>query len=59
MDSGSTDGTPDLAAAMGARVVYQEWLGFGPQRNFASTLASHDWILMLDADEELSSALIE
>ena len=58
VDSGSTDGTQELAAAAGARVVHQPWLGFGPQRNFASTLASHDWILMLDADEELSPALI-
>jgi glycosyltransferase involved in cell wall biosynthesis len=35
VDSGSTDGTLDIAAAHGARVVRQDWLGFGPQRNFA------------------------
>ncbi|GAA5068583.1 glycosyltransferase family 2 protein [Lysobacter panacisoli] len=58
VDSGSTDGTQDIAQACGARVVQQEWLGFGPQRNFASTLSSHDWIVVLDADEFMTDALI-
>lgn len=58
VDSGSTDGTQDIAASHGARVVHQDWLGFGPQRNFASTQAGHDWILALDADETLSPALL-
>jgi glycosyltransferase involved in cell wall biosynthesis len=57
VDSGSTDGTQQIAAQHGARVVHQDWLGFGPQRNFASTQASHDWILALDADEALSPEL--
>lgn len=59
VDSGSNDGTPDIVAAHGARVVHQEWLGFGPQRNFASRVASHDWILVLDADEQLSPGLAQ
>ena len=57
IDSGSTDGTQAAAERHGARVVQQGWLWFGPQRNFASTQARHDWILMLDADEALSPAL--
>lgn len=57
VDSGSIDGTPDIAASHGARVVHQDWLGFGPQRNFATSVAKHDWILVLDADEQLSPAL--
>src|SRR5262245_46010045 len=57
VDSGSTDGTQQVAARHGARVVYQSWLGFGPQRNFASPQAQHDWILTLDADEALSPEL--
>jgi glycosyltransferase involved in cell wall biosynthesis len=57
VDSGSEDGTQQIAARHGARVVHQDWLGFGPQRNFATTQASHDWILVLDADEALSPAL--
>jgi glycosyltransferase involved in cell wall biosynthesis len=58
VDSGSTDGTPEVAAAHGARVVHQDWLGFGPQRNFATGLAEHDWILVLDADEHLAPELV-
>lgn len=57
VDSGSTDGTQDRALEAGARVVEQAWLGFGAQRNFASKQATHDWILFLDADEELTPAL--
>jgi glycosyltransferase involved in cell wall biosynthesis len=57
VDCGSTDETRDIAAAHGARVVTQEWLGFGPQRNFATARARYDWILTLDADEELTPEL--
>lgn len=58
VDSGSTDGTQAVAAAHGARVVSQSWLGFGPQRNFAATQARYDWILMLDADEFFTTELV-
>lgn len=57
VDSGSTDDTVAVAKAHGARVVHQDWLGFGPQRNFATGQASHDWILVLDADEALTPEL--
>lgn len=59
VDSGSTDGTQQIAAAHGARVVHQDWLGFGAQRNFATTQASHDWVLVLDADETLTPPLVD
>lgn len=59
VDSGSDDQTPDIAREHGARVVHQDWLGFGPQRNFATTECSHDWILVLDADEWLSPELAD
>jgi len=55
LDSGSTDGTVALARAHGARVEHQPFLGFGPQKRRACALASHDWILCLDADEELDA----
>lgn len=58
VDSGSTDDTAAIARAHGARVVHQDWLGFGPQRNFGTTQSSHDWIIVLDADEFLSDELI-
>lgn len=57
IDSGSTDDTVKIAEQHGAKVVQQPWLGFGAQRNFASTQASNDWILFLDADEALSPEL--
>ena len=57
VDSGSTDGTIELARRHGARVIAKEWLGFGPQKQFAVDSASHDWVLCLDADEKLSEDL--
>lgn len=54
LDSGSTDGTPDIARAAGARVESQPWLGFSAQKNAAIARARHDWVLLLDADEWLT-----
>lgn len=59
IDSGSDDDTVAMAQAHGARVVHQDWLGFGAQRNFASSQCRHDWILVLDADEYLSAELAD
>ena len=57
VDSGSDDGTCEIARSLGARVVHQDWLGFGPQKNYAVQQANHDWVLCLDADEWVSEAL--
>lgn len=57
IDSGSSDGTQALAERCGARVIAQDWLGFGPQKQFAVEAAHHDWVLCLDADERISSEL--
>jgi glycosyltransferase involved in cell wall biosynthesis len=59
IDSGSTDDTVAIAQQHGAHVIHQPWLGFGAQRNFASTQANNDWIIFLDADEALSAELSE
>lgn len=59
VDSGSTDGTIELATRHRARVIAKEWLGFGPQKQFAVEAASHDWVLCLDADEAVSEELRE
>ena len=59
VDSGSTDATAQIAASHGARVVHKNWMGFGPQKQFAVEAASHDWVLCLDADERVSEALRE
>ncbi len=56
-DSGSVDGTVELARARGARVVHQTWLGFGKQKQFAVEQATHDWVLCLDTDERVTPAL--
>src|SRR6266850_2022428 len=57
VDCGSKDRTVDIARDHGARVITQAWTNFAEQKNIAAAAASHDWILSLDADEELSSAL--
>ena len=57
VDSGSIDGTPDLARARGARVIVRDWPGYAAQKNFAASEAAHDWILSLDADERVTPAL--
>lgn len=58
VDSGSTDGTPEMARRMGAAVhVTAEWPGFGPQKNRALELAQHPWVLSLDADERVPPEL--
>ncbi|HLQ01593.1 MAG TPA: glycosyltransferase family 2 protein [Burkholderiales bacterium] len=59
VDSGSTDGTLELAARRGARVIRKEWLGFGAQKQFAVEAVSHDWVLCVDADECVSQELRE
>jgi glycosyltransferase involved in cell wall biosynthesis len=57
VDSGSTDGTADIAQRAGAKVLESEWRGFGPQKQFAVEKAAHDWVLCIDADERVSDAL--
>ncbi|HEY4084360.1 MAG TPA: glycosyltransferase family 2 protein [Bryobacteraceae bacterium] len=57
VDSGSTDRTREIAAELGARVVREDWRGYAEQKNFAAGCAAHDWILSIDADEELTPEL--
>jgi len=57
VDCGSTDRTLEIARSLGAKVITRAWTNFAEQKNIAAAAASHDWILSLDADEELSSAL--
>ena len=55
VDSGSTDKTVQIAESHGAKVFVEPWKGFAAQKNSAIEKATGDWILSLDADEELSS----
>lgn len=57
VDSGSADATRDIAAAHGARVIEHSFEGFRAQKAFAVGQARHDWVLCLDADERVTSAL--
>jgi glycosyltransferase involved in cell wall biosynthesis len=58
IDSGSTDGTLEIAESFGVRLYHQDWLGYAEQKNLAIDLASGEWILSLDADEVLTPALV-
>jgi glycosyltransferase involved in cell wall biosynthesis len=57
VDSGSTDRTEAIARGSGARFEFRKWTHYGEQKNHAAEIATSDWILSLDADEVLSSAL--
>ena len=54
VDSGSTDRTVEIAKSYGAKVFIEEWKGYAAQKNSAIDKAAGDWILSLDADEEVS-----
>ena len=57
LDSGSTDETCSIARNLGAKVMHQDWLGFGPQKNKAVELAKNDWVFVLDSDERITLEL--
>ena len=57
VDSGSTDHTVEIAKSYGANVFVEEWKGYAAQKNSAIDKATGDWILSLDADEELDAPL--
>jgi len=59
VDSGSTDRTVEIAKSFGAKLFVEEWKGYAAQKNSAIDKASNNWVLSLDADEEVSSRLVE
>jgi glycosyltransferase involved in cell wall biosynthesis len=59
VDSESTDATVDMARQYTGHVVVHPWAGYVAQKNFAGSLASHDWILSIDADERVTPALAD
>jgi glycosyltransferase involved in cell wall biosynthesis len=59
VDSGSTDRTLEIARQHGARVFEEQWKGYAGQKNSAIAKASQDWVLSLDADEQVSADLAE
>ncbi|MFZ5932930.1 MAG: glycosyltransferase family 2 protein [Patescibacteria group bacterium] len=57
VDSGSRDKTLDIAKSFGAKVFVRKFEDYGSQKNFATQKASGDWLLSLDADEEITGKL--
>ncbi|HEX8292948.1 MAG TPA: glycosyltransferase family 2 protein [Pyrinomonadaceae bacterium] len=57
VDSGSTDGTAEIAEGCGARVLVRDWPGFAAQKQFAAENAASDWLFSLDADERVTDEL--
>ncbi len=59
VDSGSTDATVEIVEQSGARLFEEPWKGFARQKNAAIAHTTGDWVLSLDADEEVSDALAQ
>ncbi|MES0809791.1 glycosyltransferase family 2 protein [Roseibium sp. SCPC15] len=57
IDSGSSDDTVAVAEKLGAKVVRNDWPGYGPQKRFGEDQCRNDWLLNLDADEEVTPEL--
>jgi glycosyltransferase involved in cell wall biosynthesis len=57
VDSGSKDKTTQIATELGAKVFFNDWKGYGPQKVFSESLCRNSWLLNIDADEEISPAL--
>lgn len=59
VDSGSHDRTKEIATSLGARVIENPWRGYGQQKNFAQDQTKYDWVLNIDADEQVSPELAQ
>lgn len=58
LDSGSQDDTVQIAKDAGAKVYSHDWLGYGPQKNLANSFSKYDWVLSIDADEQVDKKMI-
>jgi glycosyltransferase involved in cell wall biosynthesis len=56
-DSGSTDGTIEIARVLGCRIVEREYGTSGDFKNWAIPQAAHEWVFILDADERITTEL--
>lgn len=59
VDSGSTDRTPHICAEYTNKIMHHEWQGYVLQKRYALSQCSSDWVLNIDADEEVSEELQE
>lgn len=53
VDSGSTDKTVEISTNLGAKVIFNNWQGYGPQKVFGQSKCKNKWILNIDADEQV------
>ena len=60
VDSGSTDATCEIATTFpNVKVLHHEWQGYAQQKQWALEHCTHEWVLNMDADEEVSAELAE
>ncbi len=59
VDSGSTDNTVAIAREMGAKVHSHNWMGYAKQKQHAMDLCKNDWVMNLDADEQIPESLVK
>ena len=57
VDAHSIDKTREKAAALGARVIERDWPGYASQKNFGVQRAANNWVLNIDADEQVTPEL--
>lgn len=57
VDSGSSDRTLDIAKEYTTRIFFKAWDGMAAQKEYAKSLCQHDWVLNVDADEEVTPTL--
>ncbi|MBP9674588.1 MAG: glycosyltransferase family 2 protein [Bacteriovoracaceae bacterium] len=57
VDSLSSDKTVEIAERNGAKVYTKKFEGYGQQKNYAASLCQNEWVLNIDADEEISPEL--
>ena len=57
IDSGSDDDTVKISQSLGAQTHFRTWNGYGPQKVYGESLCRHNWVINLDADEEISPEL--
>lgn len=58
-DSGSTDGTLEIARRLGCRIIEREYRTSGDFKNWAIPQAAHEWVLILDSDERITEELVD
>ena len=57
VDSFSTDGTPEIARRYATRFEQREWAGYRDQKAYAHSLATQNWVLLIDSDERVTENL--